>query len=104
MIIDDSDAGDAGSEFYKYTPLKKMERANFVLYVNADGTIDIGKNRYNGVTGPIHNTTGVKILAKLLAKIAFNNTCVMFQEALRQDIYKVLENHKVLEGEENDKI
>jgi hypothetical protein len=89
---------------YKNSPIQKMERANFILYVNADGTIHIGKNRYNGVTGPIHNTTGVKILAKLLVKIAFNNTCIIFQESLKKDLYKVLEKHKVLEGEENDKI
>lgn len=89
------------SRHNEYSPLRKLEKANFVLYVNADGTIDIGKNRYNGV---IHNTTGVKILVKLLAKIAYNNTCIMFQETLKKDIYKVLENHKVLKGEENDKI
>jgi len=81
------------------SPLKKMEKANLVLYVNADGTIEIGKNRYNGVTGLIEYTTGVKILTQLLVETAYNNTCEIFQEALKKDLYKVLENHKVLEGE-----
>ncbi len=100
MIFD----GKGSSKAYRNSALHRMERADFVLYVNADGTLDIGKNRYNGETGIIHNTAGVKIIVKILTKIAFNNTCIMFQEALKKDLYKVLEGHKVLEGEKNDEI
>jgi len=92
------------SKKYRDSPLRKLEKANFVLYINCDGTIEIGKNRYTGGTGLIQFPQGIEILVQVLVGTAFNNTCIVFQEALKKDIYKVLEDHEVLKGEENDKI
>jgi len=83
--------------------IQRMERASVVLFVSSDGVVEIGKNRY-GKTGMITSGEGVETLINLLARAVFNDTCIIFQESLKEDIYKLLDFHKVLKGEENDKI
>ena len=60
--------------------------------------MEIVKNRYDGRTGSVEGNERIKVLVEILANVTFNNTCVMFQEALKKKIYKVLE------GEDYDKI
>jgi len=89
---------------YANSSLQKLYMANLALYVYNNGEIEITKNRYSGETGIIEGGKIIKILTNLLVKNAFNNTCKIFQEGLKEEIYEVLEKHKVLEGEEYDKI
>ena len=93
-----TDDGGAGSEFYKYTPLKKMEMANVALFAYSDGTIEVVKNRH-GETGIISNGEGIELLINLLSRTVFNDTCIIFQESLKKMIYKEIGGYKVSEGE-----
>lgn len=89
------------SEAYRNSPKRKMENANLVLYINADGTIEVGKNRY-GQIGIISNDEGIETLINLLARVVFNDTCVIFQESLKKMIYKEIGGYKILEGKNNN--
>ena len=87
-----------GFEEYRNSSLQKLQKADITFYLYNDGKMEIVKNRYNGKIGSIEGNERIKVLVEILANITFNNTCVIFQEALKKKIYKVLE------GEEYDKI
>jgi hypothetical protein len=79
------------------SPTRKMENANMVLYVSVDGRIEIMKNR-SGETGLLERKKITNILVQLLIRNMYNNTCNMFQEALKKDIDIVLKEHDILKG------
>jgi len=84
---------------YRKSYKLRMEEASLVLYVNADGTIQVMKNR-SGETGLLERKKITNILVQLLIRNMYNNTCNIFQEALKKDIDIVLKEHDIfLEGE-----
>jgi len=85
------------------SPMERTYRANIKLYVDHSNGVHIAKNRY-GPTGKVKTKDLIDIICYILTEHVFDGKIKLFQEgmieeSLKPAIYKVLEEHKVLEGE-----
>lgn len=90
------------------SPMERTHRATIKLYVDCRDGVYIAKNRH-GPTGKISTKDLINIICYILTEQVFDGKMKFFQEgmieeSLKPAIYKILEEYKVLEGEENDKI
>jgi len=84
----------------------KVLKAHIVISLNHNNSLEIIKNRYDGITGPnVPIKEAIKIFSKILSILIFKNERHMFQEGMRirliKQLSKTMEKEINIEGGDN---